>query len=142
VTQVSNVFFLNFFIQKKINYPRQITSYRFAFYQKKQLNQLKKNWFKPTGFGSVILEQKPVFLVWLGFFCLGSVQFFKNSNRFNQFFSRFGFFNYCFSIISIYSVFLRIPNLDILKEIVTVFVPRALEWKKPKPINNEENYSQ
>jgi len=44
---------------------------------------LKWNRFKPTGFGSVILEQKPVFSglvwffsVWLGFFGLGSVQFF------------------------------------------------------------------
>jgi hypothetical protein len=46
-----------------------------------------RNRFKPTGFGSVILEQKPVqtglawfFSVWLGFFCvfgLGSVQFFR-----------------------------------------------------------------
>jgi hypothetical protein len=59
----------------------------------------KPNRFKPTSFGSVILEQKLVFPVWLGFFCLarffwfgsiffGSARFFffgLGSIRFFQF---------------------------------------------------------
>jgi hypothetical protein len=40
------------------------------FFKKPKPNQ---NRFKPTGFGYVILEQKPV---WLGFFGSGSVRFF------------------------------------------------------------------
>jgi hypothetical protein len=54
-----------------------------VFLKKKKPN---RNRFKPTGFGSVILEQKPVqtglarFFFWFGlvFFCgLGSVRFFR-----------------------------------------------------------------
>jgi len=67
---------------------------------KKPKPKPNRNWFKPTGFGSVILEQKLVFSglsrfffgscsVRIGFFGLKLIKlnrtgwFFKNSNRFN-----------------------------------------------------------
>jgi len=41
------------------------------------IKKQNQNRFEPTGFGLVILEQKPVFFVWLGFSGLGSVWFFR-----------------------------------------------------------------
>jgi hypothetical protein len=66
------------FYQKKITKP--------VFFKKKPKSN--RNCFKPTGFGSVILEQKPVFLIWLGFFSL--TLFFCLARFFSVFF-RFGF---------------------------------------------------
>jgi hypothetical protein len=57
-----------------------------------------RNWFKPTSFDSVILEQKSVLSVYLGFFLFGSVFFyfsiwlgFFSLARFFFSFFRFGF---------------------------------------------------
>jgi hypothetical protein len=82
----------------------------------------KRNWFKPTGFGSVILGKKPVQTDLLGFFRFGFglAQFFSGLVWFFWFqayktetepvdffkilvgfFSRFGFFSYFFLFFSV-----------------------------------------
>jgi hypothetical protein len=96
-------------------------SVRFGFYKKKgnQTDFFSKNEPKPVQtdrfrFGSIIWEQKLVFFVWLGFFpvWLGFFDFrfiklkpnwtgwfFKNSNRFNQFFFTVQFFPLFFFLV-------------------------------------------